>query len=103
MSDRPAAATHLRRHDDVVPGGAGNPERPGGARGSSVPWQNLVDLRVVEVFTTRGMKFEPTLDVYNLFNNNAVTNAVVTIGTSLGRPSAIVMGRLFRVGGRISF
>ena len=30
-------------------------------------------------------------------------HAVQTIGTSLGRPSAIVMGRLLRLGGRISF
>ena len=67
------------------------------------PWQNLVDLRLVKVFKSGGTKFEPTLDVYNLFNNNAVTNAVTTIGSSLGRPSAIVMGRLVRVGGRISF
>ena len=49
------------------------------------------------------MRFEPTLDVFNIFNNNAVTNAVQTVGTSLGRPSAIVMGRLVRVGGRMTF
>ena len=46
---------------------------------------------------------EPTVDFFNLFNSNAVTNAVQTIGTSLGRPSAIVMGRLVRLGGRITF
>jgi hypothetical protein len=67
------------------------------------PWQNLLDLRFVKVFKSGGTKFEPTLDVYNLFNNNAVTSAVTTIGSSLGRPSALVMGRLVRVGGRISF
>ena len=66
-------------------------------------WQNLVDLRFVKVFKSGGTKFEPTLDVYNLFNDDAITNAVTTIGSSLGRPSAIVMGRLVRVGGRISF
>ena len=48
-------------------------------------------------------KFEPTIDFYNIFNNNAVTSAVTTIGSSLGRPSAIIMGRLVRVGGRIAF
>ena len=50
-----------------------------------------------------GTRFEPTLDLFNVFNNNAVTNAVQTLGPSLGRPSAIVMGRLLRLGGRISF
>jgi hypothetical protein len=67
------------------------------------PWVNLVDLRIAKVFRSGRMRFEPTLDVFNIFNNNAVTNAVQTVGTSLGRPSAIVMGRLARVGGRMTF
>jgi hypothetical protein len=67
------------------------------------PWVNLVDLRVTKVFKTGQTKIEPTLDLFNVFNNNAVTNAVTTIGTSLGRPSAIVMGRLLRIGGRVTF
>jgi hypothetical protein len=41
--------------------------------------------------------------LFNVFNNDAVTNAVTTVGSSLGRPSSIVMGRLVRVGGRIAF
>ncbi len=67
------------------------------------PWQNLVDLRLTKVFRRKNLRFEPTVDVYNIFNNNAVTNAVTTIGSSLGRPSAIVMGRLLRVGGHFTF
>jgi hypothetical protein len=67
------------------------------------PWVNLVDLRLVKVFKAGSMRFEPTIDLYNVFNNAAVTNAVVTIGSSLGRPSAIVMGRLLRIGGRVTF
>jgi len=67
------------------------------------PWQNLVDIRLVKAFKAGGGRFEPTIDVFNLFNNNAITSAVTTVGGSLGRPSAIVMGRLVRVGGRISF
>jgi Carboxypeptidase regulatory-like domain len=67
------------------------------------PWVNLVDLRLVKVFKSGSMRFEPTIDLYNVFNNAAVTNGVTTIGSSLGRPSAIVMGRLLRVGGRMTF
>ena len=67
------------------------------------PWQNLVDLRFTKIFRSNGLRFEPTVDLYNIFNNNAVTNAVTTIGSSLGRPSAIVMGRLLRVGGHFTF
>ena len=67
------------------------------------PWVNLVDLRVTKSFKAGRTKIEPTLDLYNVFNNAAVTNAVTTIGTSLGRPSAIVMGRLLRIGGHLTF
>jgi hypothetical protein len=67
------------------------------------PWQNIVDLRIMKTFTYGTTKFEPTVDIFNLFNNDAVINAVTTVGSSLGRPSSIVMGRLLRVGGRIAF
>jgi hypothetical protein len=67
------------------------------------PWQNLVDIRVTKVWNRNGVRFEPTFDVFNLFNDAAVTSAVTTVGSSLGRPSAIVMGRLLRVGGHIIF
>lgn len=46
------------------------------------PWVNLVDLRVAKSFRVGGAKIEPTVDLYNVFNNNAVTNAVTTIGSS---------------------
>ena len=67
------------------------------------PWVNLLDLRMAKSFEAGRTRIEPTLDLYNVFNNNAVTNAVQTLGASLGRPSSIVMGRLLRLGGRISF
>jgi hypothetical protein len=67
------------------------------------PWVNLLDLRVAKVFRVGNARLEPTADLFNVFNNNAVTNAVQTVGTSLGRPSAIVMGRLLRLGGRVTF
>ncbi len=67
------------------------------------PWQNLVDVRVMKIFRAGTTRIEPTLDVFNIFNNNATTNVVTTIGSSLGRPSAIVMGRLVRVGAHLTF
>jgi len=67
------------------------------------PWVNLVDLRLVRIFQFENTRIEPTLDLYNVFNNNAVTNAVTTIGSSLGRPSSIMMGRLLRVGWHMTF
>jgi hypothetical protein len=67
------------------------------------PWVNIVDLRVTRTFRSGNTRFEPIVDLYNVFNNNAVTNAVQTVGSSLGRPSAIVMGRLLRLGARVNF
>jgi hypothetical protein len=67
------------------------------------PWVNLVDLRATKIFKVGRTRIEPTLDLFNVFNNNAVTSAVTTIGTSLGRPSAVVMGRLLRLGGHLTF
>jgi hypothetical protein len=67
------------------------------------PWQNLVDLRFVKIIRTGSVRIEPTVDVFNLFNSSAITSANTTIGPSLGKPSAIVMGRLLRVGAHVTF
>jgi carboxypeptidase family protein/TonB-dependent receptor-like protein len=68
------------------------------------PWQNLLDLRVSRVFGFRErVRLEPIVDLFNVFNSSAVTSAVTTIGPSLLRPSQIDMGRLLRLGGRITF
>jgi hypothetical protein len=67
------------------------------------PWQNLVDLRFVKIIRTGSVRIEPTLDLFNLFNSSAITSANTTIGPSLGKPSAIVMGRLLRVGAHVTF
>ena len=67
------------------------------------PWQNLIDLRFTKIIRMRGGRFEPTVDIFNIFNNNAVTSANTTIGSALGKPSAIVTGRLVRIGGQILF
>lgn len=67
------------------------------------PWQNIVDLRFTKRFVSGSRRIQPIADVFNLFNNNAVTAANTTIGSSLGRPSAIVMGRLLRLGASVTF
>jgi len=68
------------------------------------PWQNLLDLRFSRRFRFKErFTVEPMVDLYNVFNSNAVTSAVTTIGPSLLKPSNIDMGRLLRLGGRFSF
>ncbi len=100
------AAAHLRGDDDGGAGAdAGDAERPGGRarRVSATPGSTSSTCALPSRSRPAATRFEPTLDLFNVFNNNAVTNAVQTLGPSLGRPSSIVMGRLLRVGGRISF
>jgi hypothetical protein len=67
------------------------------------PWVNLVDLRLTKTFRSGNVRIEPTADLFNVFNNNAATSAITSVGPSLGRPSAIVMGRLLRIGAHITF
>ena len=68
------------------------------------PWQNLLDLRFSRPFRFRERwTFEPMADLYNTFNSSAVTSAVTAIGPSLLKPSNIDMGRILRLGGRITF
>ena len=68
------------------------------------PWQNLFDLRFSRVFRIRErVGIEPLVDLYNTFNSSAITSEVTTVGSSLGKPSNIDMGRLLRLGGRITF
>jgi hypothetical protein len=67
------------------------------------PWQNLVDLRFVKIIRAGSVRIEPTADLFNVFNSSAVVAANTTIGPALGKPSAIVMGRLLRLGAHITF
>ena len=64
------------------------------------PWQNLVDLRVTKSFRMGATRFEPTVDVFNIFNNNAVTSANTTIDRRSGRPSEDRDGAASSLGGR---
>ena len=64
---------------------------------------DLLDLRVSKIFRSGGRQIEAIADVFNALNNNATTGEVQTIGSSLGRPSEIIEGRLLRLGVQIKF
>lgn len=64
---------------------------------------NLLDVRLSKRFRAGGSRFELLADVYNVFNNSAVTGEVGAIGSSLGVPSSIVDGRLLRIGLKFDF
>lgn len=64
----------------------------------------VLDLRLSKRFKLRnGMTLEPTLDVYNVLNENGALIEVETVGPALGRISRNVDGRTVRFAGRIQF
>jgi len=63
----------------------------------------LLDLRIAKVFRISGARLEAIADIYNVLNSNAVIGEVTTIGSSLGRPSGIIEGRLLRLGIQMTF
>jgi hypothetical protein len=65
---------------------------------------SLLDFRLTKRFRMgAGFVFEPTLDVYNVLNENASLSEVETVGPALGRISRNVDGRTVRFGARVQF
>ena len=65
---------------------------------------SLLDFRLAGRFEpASGITFEPTLDFYNLLNENAALQEVETVGPALGRISRNVDGRTVRLGVRMRF
>lgn len=58
---------------------------------------NQVDLQVKRTFRVGGASFEPGVDVYNVFNGNAVMIQNTSFGSALGTPTRIIQGRITRV------
>jgi hypothetical protein len=64
---------------------------------------NLLDLRFEKVIKLGKMDLSPVADVYNVLNSNVSTSEVTAVGSSLGRPSAILDGRFVRLGAKLNF
>ena len=65
---------------------------------------DLLDMRFGRVFQIREkLKVEPVLDLYNILNSNTITSEVTTVGSKYGEPSAILEGRLLRLGFELRF
>jgi hypothetical protein len=65
---------------------------------------SLLDLRVSRRFTLGARTiFEPTIDLYNLLNENAAIDEVETVGPALGSIARNVDGRTLRFAARILF
>ena len=64
---------------------------------------NLLDLRFEKVFRLGRTQLSPVADIYNVLNSNVSTSEVTAVGSSLGRPSAILDGRFMRLGAKLNF
>lgn len=84
--------TQVNQSIDVLPSGEVRLEN-----------NNLLDMRVAKLVKIGRTQVEAIADIYNVLNSNATTGEVTTIGSSLGRPSAILDGRLLRLGVQMKF
>jgi hypothetical protein len=64
---------------------------------------NQVDLRVTRLFRVAGTRVEPQLDLYNLFNANAVLTQNNTYGAAWQNVTMFLKGRLVKVGLQVTF
>jgi hypothetical protein len=57
---------------------------------------NFVDLRISRRMTVGGAKLEPSLDLYNVFNENPVLSQNTGIGSTWGVPTRVLAPRVLR-------
>ena len=64
---------------------------------------STLDFSVARVFKTGRLRISPKLDIFNSLNANPVTAETLTVGSALGRPTAVLNPRLMRLGAMIDF
>ena len=64
---------------------------------------NLLNFRLDKSVQVGKLKVSGMLDIYNVLNNDAVTNFILTQGASYGRVIAVLDPRVFQAGFRIEF
>jgi hypothetical protein len=62
-----------------------------------------LDVNVGRTFRVSGLRVAPQLELFNIFNANAVTTQVNTFGSSLNRPLTVLPPRLVRLGLQLNF
>jgi hypothetical protein len=65
--------------------------------------QNQLDLRLAKSFKFSGMKVQLMVDLYNALNGSAILGTNGTFGSAWLRPTAILDGRLLKLGGQFTF
>ncbi len=62
-----------------------------------------LDMNIGKTFRMANMTVAPQVELFNIFNANAVATQVNTFGASLGRPLTVLPARLVRVGLQVNF
>jgi Carboxypeptidase regulatory-like domain len=65
--------------------------------------RNQIDIRLSKSVTISRVKLQGQFDVFNLLNASTILSTTETYGTALGRPTAILQGRLYGVGVQVTF
>jgi hypothetical protein len=68
---------------------------------------NQFDLRLARRFTIGPFRLRADANLYNVFNNDFVNSVNTTFSTTAAnqfmRPTNVLQGRLFKIGGQIEF
>ena len=70
------------------------------------PRVNQVDLRVSKVFVVQRVRLQANVDLFNVFNANAVLqqqNVYGTDGSTWQKPNLVLLARLVKLGFNLSF
>jgi hypothetical protein len=62
-----------------------------------------VDARLAKTVRVRHIEVEAAFDVFNASNSSAAFTEVQVYGSSLGRPTDVIQGRIFRFGAQMKF
>jgi hypothetical protein len=70
-------------------------------------YQNQLDLRLSKRYTIGRFRLRGDLNLYNVFNSDFVNSLNTTFSTTASsqfmRPTTVMIGRLFKIGGQIEF
>jgi len=70
---------------------------------TNLPAASSVDASVRKQLRVAGLRIEPRMDLYNLFNTSTILSRVTQLGPTYGRVSGIQRGRLIKLGASIEF
>jgi hypothetical protein len=66
-------------------------------------WNTQLDFRVSGSYNMNGMRLQPNIDLFNVFNASAVLGANTRYGPAWQNVTAVLGGRVVRLGMRVSF